>query len=865
MKFRYTGRGKPIFLALLVVTLVLFSSVQLASGNGSTVASEHLMQRSSIFDGHLGTSVNTSEITHPVLGSFSASLSPTNSVLDIGQSVTFTASPSGTYTYQWYLNGAAVGSNQSTYKFTPSAAGSYSVYVNVTNSSGTEKSNTGSVKVDPAPAVTVSPSSEKIHVGQSINIVSNVTGGTGTFSYIWYLNGTKTSVTSANYAFTPAGNATYYFYVKVNDTGTVNGVPAVSVQSNTAVIEAVFVTYAVVFQETGLPPGTQWYVNLTNGQSFPSIVQVNQFYEPNGTYTFIIASGNKIYSPSPSFGTFTVSGRTVSIVIYFSPVLYHVYFNQSSDSKLPPGTLWYVNITGQPSLSSVTTSIMASIPNGTYNLTISTGDKEYYPTPNFASLRVNGHSITMSVTFSLFTYLVEFTETGLPPNTDWFVKVTGYPPLNISNNSTSSSQTLSFNLPNGSYSYVVQSGVETYGPNPSKGYLNISGADVQVSLRFLRLYQITFVESGLPIIPPGVVWYLNISHALSYESTTDTISFWEPNGTWYYSVSTNDRWYVPLGNVSSGNFTVNGASISPFPASSPLIFNELFNVTIIEQHLPSGTPWYLNLTNGTSYSSVSSIIEFMGINGTYSYYVSTGNKLYRPVSYKDSFIIDGKSIQKAEIFYLVTYPVTFSETGLSNGTIWSVTINNNTRISTNATIVFNLNNGSFQYSIQPIPGFSILNYTGNFSVNGHPILNPVNWTMVVYYLNISQSGLPAGKHWSATIVGNAFNQIAVKDTLNATGSSVSFRVPNGSYNYTINVPFGYTGSHMTGNIKINGHSTSLLIHISPPNFVLIGIVGAIGVSLLAVALFLMIRREHRSVLVRGGPNATQGKHLKLRK
>jgi hypothetical protein len=505
------------------------------------------------------------------------------------------------------------------------------------------------------------------------------------------------------------------------------------------------------------------------------------------------------------------------------------------------------------------------ISNGTYNLTISTGDKEYYPTPYSASLRVNGHSMAMSVTFSLFTYLVEFTEAGLPPNTEWLVIVTAYPPLNISKNSNSSSQTLSFNLPNGSYSYVVQSGVETYGPNPSKGYLNVSGAVVSVSVRFLRLYQITFVESGLPIIPPGVIWYLNISHALSYYSKTDTISFWEPNGTWYYSVSTNDKWYVPLESASSGNFIVNGTSISPFPASSPLKFNELFNVTFVEQHLPSGTLWYLNLTNGTSFSSVSSTIRFVGINGTYLYYVATGNKLYRPVSYKDSFIIDGKSIQKAEIFYLVTYRVTFSETGLSNGTIWSVTINNNTRISTNATIVFNLNNGSFQYSIQPIPGFSILNYTGNFSVNGRPVLNPVNWTMVVYYLNISQSGLPAGKHWSVTIVGNTFNQMALTDSLNATGSSVSFQVPNGSYNYTVRAPFGYTGSHMTGNIKINGHSTSILISIVPPNFVLIGIVGAIGVFLLAVALFLMIRREHRSVLVRGGPHAKQRKHLKLRK
>jgi len=174
--------------------------------------------------------------------------------LDIGQSVTFTASPSGTYIYQWYLNGVGVGTNSSTYQFTPSVTGSYSVYVNVTNSSGTERSNTGVVNVDSAPTTTVSPSSEKIHVGQTIKILSSVTGGTGTFSYIRYLNGSRTTVTSDNYSFTPAGNATYYIYVKVNDTGTINGVPVISVQSNTATIIAVFATYPVAFQETGLPP-----------------------------------------------------------------------------------------------------------------------------------------------------------------------------------------------------------------------------------------------------------------------------------------------------------------------------------------------------------------------------------------------------------------------------------------------------------------------------------------------------------------------------------------------------------------------------------------------------------------------------------
>jgi hypothetical protein len=99
MKFRFTSKGKPILFALLVVTFILFSSVQLAPGNGGTVTSISSIQPSSAPDRHPGSHGNKSEVAHPDLGSFSVSITPTNSILDIGQSVTFTASPSGTYIY----------------------------------------------------------------------------------------------------------------------------------------------------------------------------------------------------------------------------------------------------------------------------------------------------------------------------------------------------------------------------------------------------------------------------------------------------------------------------------------------------------------------------------------------------------------------------------------------------------------------------------------------------------------------------------------------------------------------------------------------------------------------------------------------
>ncbi|MGC8618695.1 MAG: hypothetical protein ACP5UZ_08200, partial [Thermoplasmata archaeon] len=795
-------------------------------------------------------------------GSLTVTISPASSTLDVGQYVVISVvNPYFAFTYVWYVGGIAVtGANQASYKFIPQAPGTYQIYVNVTNGTQQANSNIATVTVNSALAVTISPMSEKVYVGQTVTFQSTVTGGTGDFHYLWYLNGSETSTTTSSYTLTPAGNATYYVYVVVSDIGTTKGVPSTpTVQSSTAQIIAAIKTYQVSFEETGLPTGTRWYVNLTNLQSHSTILSVDQFNETNGTYYFYVASGNKIYTPSPSSGTFIIDGSPVTLLITFTPVLYQVTFNETG---LPLGTLWYANITGHASLSSNSSTIKSSISNGSYNFSISTVNKEYFPTPFSGSFKINGRSESISVQFSLYTYTVEFTESGLPLNTEWFISVVGISPNPITNESSSSfSQVISLSLPNGTYTYKLASGIQTYGPYPASGNLTVSGSPVSIAVAFLRLYQVTFVETGLPIPYPNVKWFLNISDPQSYNSTTDTISFWEPNQTYSYSVSTNDKWYVPAQSIRSGSITVSGSSVK----GPQIIFNELLNVSFQQQKLPSGNTWYVNITGGGTFYSSNGTIFFMEINGTYSYNISSGNKLYRPIPYRGSFIPNTTNFPIRITFSLVTYPVTFSETGLTNGTIWSVTINNDTRISTNGTIVYKLNNGSFDYSIQPIPGFSADTYAGNLTVNGSFLVQSVSWTLVTYYINITQSGLTAGKRWSVTLQGKTFNGVPVSVTLNTTRTSVVFQEPNGTYNYTINAPFGYTGTHMTGKVIINGNSAAAVATLVPPNFTLIGIVGAVGVALLAIALMFMIRRENRSFFVREGKYVKKGKYLKYKK
>jgi len=72
------------------------------------------------------------------LSSLSVSVSPSSATIYLGESVTFTASPSGgvaPYSYQWYVNNDPVlGATSDTWTFTPSAAGIYYVHVVVTDS-----------------------------------------------------------------------------------------------------------------------------------------------------------------------------------------------------------------------------------------------------------------------------------------------------------------------------------------------------------------------------------------------------------------------------------------------------------------------------------------------------------------------------------------------------------------------------------------------------------------------------------------------------------------------------------------------------------------------------------------------------------
>ncbi len=145
-------------------------------------------------------------------------------------------------------------------------------------------------------------------------------------------------------------------------------------------------------------------------------------------------------------------------------------------------------------------------------------------------------------------YPLSFKESGLPAGTGWSVTTNG-----ISQGSNTSS--ISTIEPNGTYAYTVGA-VSGYTASPSSGSATVNGVSQTVAITFTpstsATYAVTFSESGLP---SGTTWSVTLN-SQTLSSTTSTITFNEPNGTYAYTVGAVVGYTA---SPSSGTVTVNGA------------------------------------------------------------------------------------------------------------------------------------------------------------------------------------------------------------------------------------------------------------------------------------------------------------------
>ena len=661
-------------------------------------------------------------------------------------------------------------------------------------------------------------------------------------------------------------------------------------------------SYDVNFTETGLSTGTQWNVTLNN-VSEVSNSTVIVFSMANGTYAYKIRNVSG-FTSSPSYGNITVAGLKVNQAISFtalSPVLLSPVdlgtaanfailaktgvSNTGASSiigniGLSPAAASYftgfslvLSSTGQFATSTYVTGDMyaADYANPTpAMLTTAVGDMQTAYTnaqgrtnPGYINLgagNVNGMTlvpglykwstglgISTTVTLqgnasSVWIFQIAGTLTvgngakmilsggALPQNIFWSV-ASG---VNLGTGVQFSGNILS------QTAITIATGTSLNGRALAQSAVTLQGNDITAPSPPIPTgeYNVTFNETGLS---SGTLWSATFNGS-AISSTTNTISFTVANGTYPYSIGSVSGYTL---SASSGNVTVSGKNITQNITFTPVKIISKYTVIFNETGLLSGTSWAVTF-NGSVLSSTTSTISFTAANGTYPYSIGSVSG-YTSSVLSGNIVVSGKNVTQNITFthakIVSKYTVTFSETGLSSGTSWSVTVNGSTISSTTNTISFTAANGTYPYSIGSVSGYTLSVSSGNIAVSGKNITQNIIFTPVKiiskYTVTFNETGLSSGTSWTVTFNGSV---------LSSTTNTISFTVANGTHSYSIGSVSGYTLSVSSGNVTVNGKDVTQNITFtsssSPANpgisntdlYIIAGVLAAAILGTIAVVL-----------------------------
>jgi len=129
---------------------------------------------------------------------------------------------SGNRSYEWYVGNTKQATTGSTFSYTPSLAGTYTIKFRVKDNvlSGHYKEGVKTVYAyNPLTLTKVAPNKTYVLHGTNITFnTSGIGGGSGNRQYEWYVNNTKQSGTGASLIYKPTSPGTYTVKFKIIDT-----------------------------------------------------------------------------------------------------------------------------------------------------------------------------------------------------------------------------------------------------------------------------------------------------------------------------------------------------------------------------------------------------------------------------------------------------------------------------------------------------------------------------------------------------------------------------------------------------------------------------------------------------------------------
>lgn len=289
-------------------------------------------------------------------------ITPANASICAGSSQLLTVS--GGASYQWYMDNVAIsGATASTYPATQ--AGTYSVDIISSTGCKAKASNNATVNVTPLPSGSIAPASVTICSGGTATLTAM-----GGVSYQWYVNGAQTSVTSATFSATAAGN----YAVDIFDAGGCKGkssnesIVAVTPTPTGAIAPATATVCpgdSVKLTASGGGTSYQWY---RNGTLLANETSSTYNAKLGGNYTVDIFNG---ICKGSATNTAAITLGTIPTGT-ISPAAGSLCSGNSIVLTATGGTSYQWALNGAP-ITGATSATHTATQTGTYTVTINNG------------------------------------------------------------------------------------------------------------------------------------------------------------------------------------------------------------------------------------------------------------------------------------------------------------------------------------------------------------------------------------------------------------------------------------------------------------------------------------------------------------
>jgi subtilase family serine protease len=317
-------------------------------------------------------------------------------------------------------------------------------------------------------------------------------------------------------------------------------------------------------------------------------------------------------------------------------------------------------------------------------------------------------------------------------------------------------------------------------------------------------HMVTFNETGLS----SGNWYVNISRSSECASAGSDLAYFLPNGSYSYNVSSIDPHYAA--DPSYGKIIVNGS----MSVNISFKFSK-FTTSFNQIGLPAGMTWSIEIYNSTrslvSHNSSSTSIQFILVNGSYSYLASSTNSDYKPVNGRGTFLVSGNNSSSIRIdFSPVLYNESFSEVGMPAG-YWYITVINSSgksfiASSNSSNITVELMNGTYTYRAGTANRIYFNSSTGTVMLSGgNPLTIIIKLHRYLVPVIFNETGLPAGTAWSVTF-GN--------QTLTSSNSTILFYVSNSTLLFTVLKVTGFYAAPSNGSLSVYGQKITKSIDFS---------------------------------------------------